>query len=357
LFHICERFATKTNEKHSTMTTQNSDLEQKIIKQVDFYFSDSNLPYDKFLRSLVANHPEGYVEIKTIASFKRMKMLTEDLKIIAEALTKSKNLEVDSTGTMVRRIAPLPETDTTLQRSIYAKGLPQDSTIQSVEDLFNKYGKVTCVRLRRHKTTKDFKGSAFIEFETEEQAKEIIGKKVCGPDGKELIIKPKKDYLEEKKKENIERRQRIKQEKEAQKKEEAKKSLGLVPGTVVKITNFEPEKEEMTVKELKDALTEVFKDNFAYVEWPVNEDKKTMFVRFKTAEATDAAVKDAENIKLGKAKVSITKLSEEEEKEYFDKTIEESLKKGGKKGGKKKKGNKRKAEKEEEEPNKKQKTE
>lgn len=47
-------------------------------------------------------------------------MLTEDLKIIAEALTKSKNLEVDSTGTMVRRIAPLPETDTTLQRSIYA---------------------------------------------------------------------------------------------------------------------------------------------------------------------------------------------------------------------------------------------
>lgn len=113
----------------------------------------------------------------------------------------------------------------------------------------------------------------------------------------------------------------------------------------------------MTVKELKDALTEVFKDNFAYVEWPVNEDKKTMFVRFKTAEATDAAVKDAENIKLGKAKVSITKLSEEEEKEYFDKTIEESLKKGGKKGGKKKKGNKRKAEKEEEEPNKKQKTE
>lgn len=34
-------------------------LENKIIKQVEFYFSDSNLPRDKFLRSLVANHPEG----------------------------------------------------------------------------------------------------------------------------------------------------------------------------------------------------------------------------------------------------------------------------------------------------------
>ncbi len=31
----------------------------KIREQVEFYFSDSNLPKDKFLRSLVANNPEG----------------------------------------------------------------------------------------------------------------------------------------------------------------------------------------------------------------------------------------------------------------------------------------------------------
>lgn len=32
---------------------------QKICKQVNFYFSDSNLPYDKFLWTLRANTPEG----------------------------------------------------------------------------------------------------------------------------------------------------------------------------------------------------------------------------------------------------------------------------------------------------------
>lgn len=32
---------------------------EKIRKQVSFYFSDSNLPYDKFLWTLRANTPEG----------------------------------------------------------------------------------------------------------------------------------------------------------------------------------------------------------------------------------------------------------------------------------------------------------
>lgn len=32
---------------------------EKIRKQVNFYFSDSNLPYDKFLWTLRANTPEG----------------------------------------------------------------------------------------------------------------------------------------------------------------------------------------------------------------------------------------------------------------------------------------------------------
>jgi hypothetical protein len=34
------------------MTTK----EQTILDQVEFYFSDSNLPTDRFLRSLVADH-------------------------------------------------------------------------------------------------------------------------------------------------------------------------------------------------------------------------------------------------------------------------------------------------------------
>lgn len=36
-------------------------MNEKIIKQIDFYFSDSNLPRDKFLKGLVDSNPEGYI--------------------------------------------------------------------------------------------------------------------------------------------------------------------------------------------------------------------------------------------------------------------------------------------------------
>jgi lupus La protein len=39
---------------------------EKICKQVNFYFSDSNLPYDKFLWTLRANTPEGCKSVASI---------------------------------------------------------------------------------------------------------------------------------------------------------------------------------------------------------------------------------------------------------------------------------------------------
>ena len=35
----------------------------KLVNQIEFYFSDSNLPRDKFLRETVENDPEGFVDI------------------------------------------------------------------------------------------------------------------------------------------------------------------------------------------------------------------------------------------------------------------------------------------------------
>jgi lupus La protein len=36
-----------------------ADLKEKILKQVEFYFSDSNYPKDKFLRTQAAHDEEG----------------------------------------------------------------------------------------------------------------------------------------------------------------------------------------------------------------------------------------------------------------------------------------------------------
>ena len=50
---------------HLTHTTSLNSI-------IQFYFSDSNLPRDKFLKGLVSKSDEGWVDFATIAQFKRM---------------------------------------------------------------------------------------------------------------------------------------------------------------------------------------------------------------------------------------------------------------------------------------------
>ncbi len=45
----------------------------KVVKQMEFYFSDSNLPRDKFMLERVHESAEGYVDIGLIATFARMR--------------------------------------------------------------------------------------------------------------------------------------------------------------------------------------------------------------------------------------------------------------------------------------------
>jgi hypothetical protein len=45
----------------------------KVVRQMEFYFSDSNLPRDRFMLERVHENPEGYVDIGLIATFARMR--------------------------------------------------------------------------------------------------------------------------------------------------------------------------------------------------------------------------------------------------------------------------------------------
>ena len=93
-----------------------------VVKQVDFYFSNSNIPNDKFLRGLVEATPEGWVSIETIASFKRMQQLSENLAGIVEALKSSKELDVSEDGKNVKRKEPFRSDywEVANKQSIYA---------------------------------------------------------------------------------------------------------------------------------------------------------------------------------------------------------------------------------------------
>lgn len=151
----------------------------KILRQVEFYFSDSNLPGDQFLSSLVARNEEGWVDIATIASFKRMRQLSQNLDEVVAALRESKEaLVVNEAGTQVRRSQPVPQQVDLTPRTMYAKGfdvkIDGDAAIDTITEFFSKYGNVECVRLRnRRDRMRSFKGSAFITFDSPETAKKV----------------------------------------------------------------------------------------------------------------------------------------------------------------------------------------
>lgn len=89
---------------------------------VEFYFNDSNLPYDKFLWTTQGLPTgQGWVSIALVSSFKRMRdHLHRGIPWIAEALRKSDGLlEVDEKSEKVRRVKELKPPTDAFGRSAY----------------------------------------------------------------------------------------------------------------------------------------------------------------------------------------------------------------------------------------------
>ncbi|KAJ7525119.1 hypothetical protein O6H91_17G037000 [Diphasiastrum complanatum] len=125
------------------------DLKAKIAKQVEFYFSDNNLPTDNHLMKFVKKDPEGFVPIPVVASFRKMKSLTKNHAVVAAALRASSLLVVSEDGKKVRRAQPLPDVDLeeVQSRTVVAENLPEDHSIQQMEQLFGTVGNVKLVRI------------------------------------------------------------------------------------------------------------------------------------------------------------------------------------------------------------------
>merc|ERR1719228_1451683 len=128
------------------------DLCEKIVAQVEFYFGDANITKDKFLLKHVKRNKEGFVSLKLISSFKRVKHLTKDWRQVAEAIErKSSKLEVNDVKTKVRRLEALPEYDeATPSRTVVALNLPLERpTIEAVAEIFSVCGEIVLVRILR----------------------------------------------------------------------------------------------------------------------------------------------------------------------------------------------------------------
>ncbi|XP_052625733.1 la-related protein 1C [Lactuca sativa] len=71
---------------------QDQDLHEKIVKQIDYYFSDENLVKDLYLRQKMDE--QGWVHVNLIASFKKVLCLTDNVKLILDVMRASRCVEV-----------------------------------------------------------------------------------------------------------------------------------------------------------------------------------------------------------------------------------------------------------------------
>jgi lupus La protein len=184
---------------------QSNDMASKLLRQFEFYFSDSNLPRDKFLKAQYAAHEDG-VLLSTLASFKRVQQLSTDLEFITNVVATSDGLVLSEDRSRVKRAHPLPsDPKAYLPRSLYAKGFQLTMSLDDLIAYFSQYGKVRGIRMRRNYQVQEhngFKGSVFVEFDTPEIAEKVLTMELKVKNDKDeevpLLLKKQADYMAEK---------------------------------------------------------------------------------------------------------------------------------------------------------------
>ncbi|KAF8406350.1 hypothetical protein HHK36_008437 [Tetracentron sinense] len=125
------------------------DLRQKIIKQVEYQFSDMSLVASDSLAKHMNKDLEGHVQISVIASSKKIKSIVNNNHLLIQALRAFSNLFVGHDGKKVRRKLLFTDRDKEefQSRTVVAKNLPEDYSHQNLEKIFSVVGSVKTLRI------------------------------------------------------------------------------------------------------------------------------------------------------------------------------------------------------------------
>ncbi|XP_023674682.1 la-related protein 6b [Paramormyrops kingsleyae] len=141
------------------------ELRLKVAAQLEYYLSDENLTEDAFLLKHIQKNRMGYVSLKLLTSFKKVRELTRDWRTTLAAAHCSRLLQVNEEGTKVRRRDPVPEWLLCIPTSKLllawnllgdvgaeeraALGLEPPGLMERAMKLFGSYGAIASLRILR----------------------------------------------------------------------------------------------------------------------------------------------------------------------------------------------------------------
>jgi RNA recognition motif-containing protein len=287
---------------------------------VEFFFSDSNFARDKFLKQKTRENKDRYVDISVLLRFNTLKALTTDIKVVADSLKGSELVEVNESGLAIRRkSAEMPDEQNIYKRRIFVEGLPKDATWIQVRDLFQVFGKVSYVGLRRDRLTKQALGSATVDFESEDAVKKAVENPPSFRDEKLKNVMAFQAWLDSRKK-----------NKKKSPKSNRKKGKEQTVNTdvlVLRVKGLSNEDVNSRFREIRESMVDLAKTldetdvepKFVDVS---QDDNSTIFVRCqctrKEGESFVNKVKETKDLKVLEKSVEIDEASEMERDNFFE---------------------------------------
>jgi len=337
------------NGNSKKIDTGMSDLERKIIRQVEHYFGDYNMPRDKFLQEALKTD-DGWVTMESMLKFKRLADLSMDPPAILAALSKSTTGLMETSGegmeAKMRRLPSLPLPDNTDEskkdvesRTVYVKGFEKETTTldELIEYFHGSFANVLNVNMRNWFDKRDkvrhFKGSVFVTFKDVASAQNLVEQQEVKYKDEDLVRKMQKKYFEDKGKEmDDKRKQRQNDKDKVQKakgnvKEETKEEDFTLPkGATLKFTGLGG---EVTREDIKETLHKEFNVNIeqdngdiAFVTYNKgDEEAKIRFREENAAKPIAEKLVEKGKLTIGDREVTGSLLEGDEETQFLDDAV------------------------------------
>lgn len=189
-----------TEKEETLQELPEPEVCRRVLELVEYYLSEHNLVKDMFMLKHVTKHREGYVSLKLLATYKKVKHLTRDWRVVAHALKDSQALELNPEGTKVRRRHALPQEmdeDTRPFRTLLAVDVSRElANMNALAEFFGKFGEMVSLQMHKpggraldevrqaERDNPDISGKvcALVEFEKVHHARQALRAVVNGPE-------------------------------------------------------------------------------------------------------------------------------------------------------------------------------